>query len=638
MRKPNTSLRTNFFYLFIVCLVLSAGGNSIAVENSDYAISIYGTEGIKYGVEEPFPYVNPDAPKGGHLTVATGNFNTLNPYTLKGMAPRLMELVFETPTMHSYAADEPFTEYGLLVKSIDLAEDRKSLVYKIRYSARFSDGEPVTAEDFVFSFDLVNTPQYDPRYKQYFAAIKDVRKLDKYKVKFIFSRENQEVPLLAGQLPILPKHVYGAEDKNFSTDFDKKAVGSGPYVVEDYEFGKYITLRRNPDWWGRDLAKAQGMYNFDTITARVYRTSVSRKQAFKGGEFDVLHVRTAKNWALSFNGTYVKKNYILREEIPHDRPAGMQGFAFNLRHSVFQSHKTRYAIAMVFNFPWMDKNLFYNQYKRTRCFFENSPDMTKVGPPSEKMRKYLRSLADEYGRDKIPKMAFSEPLKAPGQGKERELCMKQARLLLENEGWKMGRDGIRRKNGEKLEFTLLLSQDTWVRIAEPYKRWLAEIGVKMNIENVQPAAYQKRLRTFNFDMITNVYPHSRSIGNELKSYFSSFTAEQEGSRNVNGLKNPAVDEVLDKIVSAETRDDLVFYGNALDRILTSMTIVVPHWHLTYDRLLTWNKFGRPATHCSQRLPQSVVRNYWWYDKDKAEKLKKRMSQGEQMPEPFAAED
>lgn len=622
-------------FLFSLALggLLSAQAAAEAADDNSYAISIYGSDGIKHEENEPFPYVNPEAPKGGHITVHMNNFNTLNPYTLKGMPPQLLDLVFETPTMHSYADDEPFTEYGHLVESIELADDRMSLVYEIRESARFSDGEPVTADDFVFSFELTRDPQYDPRYKQYFAGIEEVEKLDDLTVRFHFSRQNQEIPLLAGQMPILPEHVYGAEGKEFADDFDRQALGSGPYVVDDYEFGKFIQLKRNPDWWGKDLAKARGMYNFETITAKVYRTGVSRKEAFKGGDFDVLQVNTAKDWALDFRGSYVQKNYIIREQIPHDRPSGMQGFAFNLRKPVFESHLVRYAIAMVMNFDWMNKNLFYNQYKRLRCFFENSVDMTDVEPPGGKMREYLRGLADKHGGEYIPKMAFTEPLQAPGTGKNRQLRKKQAELLLKSAGWRMGPDGIRYKNGRPLAFTLLLHDQTWERIAEPYKRWLAEIGVKMKIDSVQPAQYQKRLRMFDYDMIVNVYPHSRSIGNELTYYFSSDSAEVEGSRNMNGVQNPAIDEILTEVVAAETREELVFYGQALDRVLSSLTLAVPHWHLTSDRLLSWNKFGRPDNHCTQLLPEMVAIRHWWYDDERAEELKEKMADKEPMQSP-----
>ena len=599
-------------------------------EDKDYAISIYGSEGIALGADEPFPYVNPDAPKGGRLLLSSGNFTTLNPYTLKGLANALAMLVFETPTIGSNTDEESFTSYGHLVESIEVAEDRLSITYKIRPEARFSDGEPVTADDFVFSAELVHDPEYDPFYKRYFADLKKAVKIDEHTVRFEFEKVNQELPLIVGQLPILPKHVYGAPGKDFGRDFDTVAIGSGPYVVEDYEFGKFITVRRDPDWWAKDLPRSQGRYNFDEITARVYREDVARNEAIKGGEFDALYVNVAKDWALSFTGPFVEKNYIQRHTIPHNRPVSMQGFVFNLRKPIFQSHKTRYAIAMVFDFPWTNENLFYGQYTRTRCFYENSPDMTNVSPPAGRVLEYLTDLRERYGDDAVPKMALTNPLIAPGQGNSSTKNLKLAEILLDSVGWERGEDGIRRRGDERLSFTLLLASPTWVRIAEPYQTRLKKIGVEMKVKVVQPADYQKRVRTFQFDMVTNTYNHSRSIGNEQVDYFGSQSADREGSRNLNGLKNPAVDEVLSKLVAAHSREELVFYGQVLDRILTNSNIVVPHWHLTYDRLLTWNKFGRPEKHCTQLPAIYAVRDHWWYDEEKVQMLKERMAGGEPM--------
>ncbi len=614
----------------LVLIFLAAAGTAFSAP-PQYGISLYGPEGLELGPDDPWPYVNPDAPKGGWLNMHTGNFTTLNPYVLKGLPAPLVSLIFESPTVHSYAENEPFSEYGHLAESIELADDRMSLIYHLRPEARFSDGQPVTADDFVFSFEIMQHPQYSPLYRQYYADISSVEKIDDHTVRFLFARQNQELPLIAGQMPILPKHVYGAEGKDFGTDFDTVAVGSGPYVIDSFEFGKYITIRRNPEWWARELPRSQGCYNFDLITAKVYLDDVSRKEAFKGGDFDAMLVSVSKDWALDFKGPFVQKNYILRREIPHDRPVGMQGFAFNLRRPVFASHKTRFALAMVFDFPWTNRNLFYDQYTRTRCFFENSPDMTNVDPPQGRMLTYLQQLREQYGPENVPRMALDKPLQAPGQGQSPELNMRQAEILLESVGWKRGPDGIRSRNGERLEFEVLLLDRHWERIAEPYQKQLRELGAEMKITVMQPAEYEKRVRAFDFDMIVMVYSHSRSIGNEQLYYFGSSAADTEGSMSVNGLKNPAVDEVLAKLVAAGTRDELVFYGQVLDRILTSSTIVVPHWHITVDRTLVWNRFGQPLVHCGQLPSEMVIRDYWWYDPERAERLSEAMSAGIPLP-------
>lgn len=602
-----------------------------------HAIGLYGPQDIKLGPNDPFPYANPDAPKGGHLNMRSGNFTKLNPVSLKGLTAPLLDLIFENATVKSETDDEPATAYGHLVESIVLSDDHLSMVYKIRPEARFSDGQPVTAADFVFSFEIMQNPEYNPVAKQYFADIKSVTAVDAHTVKYEFARQNQELPLITGEMTILPKHVYGAPGKEFGKDFDTVAVGSGPYVIDKFEFGKFLTVRRNPEWWGRNLAKSKGCHNFDTITAKVYLEDVAMKEAFKGGEFDALWVSSSKDWALDFQGPYVQKNYIVRSEYKHSRPVSMQGFVFNLRRPQFQSLITRYAIAEVFDFAWSNTNLFYRQYTRTRCFFENSPDLTNVAPPTGKLKDYLQDLRDKYPRDKyeqtaVPKPAIEKPLQAPGEGLSAAESAKHAQELLESAGWMRGPDGMRkRNNGQRLAFELLLYDPMFQRVVEPFKQRLAEIGVDMTVNILQPAEYEKRERAFDYDMVLNVYSHSRSPGNELIGYFGSQVADTPGSQNLMGLKNPAVDAVLNQLVLAKTRAELAFQAQALDHILTSSALMVPNWHLNYDRTLVWNKFGQPRVYCSQRYFESIVRDLWWADPAAEQRLKEAMGKGEALP-------
>lgn len=597
----------------------------------NHGIGLYGPEDLKLAEEAPFPYVNPEAPKGGTLVVHSQNFTTLNPFGLKGIPAPLVSMIFESPTVKSNAGDEPFSTYGHLVESIDLAEDRRSLLYTIRREAAFSDGRPVRSEDFVFSFEIMQDPEYSPRFRQYFLDVERAEAVDDLHVRFHFKRVNQELPLILGELPILPRHIYGAEGKVFGKDFDAVAVGSGPYVIEAFEFGKFITVKRNPEWWGARLPKSRGMYNFDRITAKVYLDEVATKEAFKGGEFDIFYVTSSKDWALDFNGPFVKRNYIVRREIPHQRPMGMQGFGFNLRNRVFASLKTRYALAMVIDFDWMNDNLFYHQYERARCFFDNSADMTDTLPPQGEILERLQELRQRHGQTAVPKMALFKPLAAPGHGQSAELNLKQAEILLESVGWELQGDGIRARNGQRLEFEMLLYGKTWERIAEPYQQRLRQLGADMRITVLQPAEYQKRIRAFEYDMIVIGYGQSDSIGNEQLDYFGSAAADTEGSWNFTGLKNPAVDEVLGRLVTAASRQELVFQGKLLDRLLMANCIVVPHWNVNVDRTLYWNKFGRPAVHCSKLYPETVAMTQWWHDPAKAEALAKARSQGAPLP-------
>lgn len=611
--------------LLVTCMVFPATGAPV------YGLGLYGPEDLKLAENESFPYVNPKAPKGGALVMQSQNFTTLNQFALKGMPAPLLSLVFESPTIKSEAVNEPFSTYGHLVESIDLAADRLSLTYTIRPEAAFSDGHSVRADDFVFSFNIMSDPEYNPRMKQYFADVDRAEKLDDLRVRFYFKRANQELPLILGELPILPRHIYGAQGTRFGKDFDRVAVGSGPYVVDDYEFGKFVRVRRNPDWWAKELPRSQGMYNFETITAKVYLDDTARKEAFKGGQYDILYVTSSKDWALDFNGSFVKKNYIVRREIPHQRPMGMQGFGFNLRRRIFSSLKTRFALAMVMDFDWMNRNLFYDQYQRANCFFGNSPDMTNLNPPGPKMVTYLQQLRDTYGPKAVPKMALSKGLKAPGEGMSPDMAAKQAEILLESVGWELQPDGIRARDGQRLSFELLLYAKTWERIGEPYQQRLRRLGAEMKITTLQPAEYQKRIRTFDYDMIVMGYGQSDSIGNEQLDYFGSQAADTPGSWNFTGLKNPAVDAVLSKLVTAKSREELVFQGQALDRLLMANCIVVPHWNVNVDRTLYWNKFGMPKTHCSKVYPTTAAMYFWWIDPEKVTALNKARAAGVPLP-------
>jgi len=618
------------------CLLLTVGfalaGARLAAEPG-YGIGLYGSQDLKLGPNDPFPYVNPEAPKGGALVMGAllQSFTKLNPYSLKGVAAPLLELIFETPTVKSDADNEPASAYGHLVESIDLAPDRLSMIYKIRPEAAFSDGKPVTADDFVFSFELMKDPEFHPVLKQYFADIKSVTRVDERTVRYEFARVNQELPLITGEMPILPKHIYGAPGKVFGKDFDTVAVGSGPYVLDRYEFGKFITVKRNPKWWARDLPRSRGCHNFDTITTKVYLDGVTIKEGFKGGEFDAYMPNSSKDWANDFRGPFVQKNYILRREIPHSRPVNMQGFVFNLRRPLFQSQKTRFALAMVFDFPWSNANLFFNQYTRTRCFFENSPDLTDLKPPEGKLKDYLLDLRQRYGVLAVPKPALEQPLSAPGDGQAADENLRQAEMLLESAGWKKGPDGIRERGGQRLAFELLLSDQQWERIAEPYQQRLRQIGAEMRVKAMQPAEYEQRERAFNYDMVLGLYGHSRSPGNELLGYFGSQAADTQGSQNLMGLKNRAVDEILSRLVQARSRADLAFQAQALDKILTGSALIVPHWYIACDRSLVWNKFDRPKRYCPQRYFEYVVRDFWWAAPDKEKRLKEAMAKNEPLP-------
>ena len=556
-----------------------------------------------------------------------GAFTKLNPLSLKGVAASgISELIFQSAMDSSADDDEAFSTYGNLVEKVDLADDRMSLIYHIRKNARFSDGHPVTADDFVFSHEIISDPEYHPFWKGYFHDIKKVEKLDTHRVKYTFSILNQELPLITGQMPIIPKHIYGAKGKSFGKDFDEIAIGSGPYTIDKFEFGKYITYKRDPDWWGKDVAVNQGRYNYDKVTWKVFLDPVAQREGFKGGSYDFKMVGSSRDWALDYKGDFVKKGYYLREEIPHKRVAGMQGYAMNMRNDIFKSRKVRAAMAMVFDFNWSNKNLFYGQYTRNLNYFDNNPEMRSRGIPKGKVKELLTKLKEKHGKY-VPKTALTKVAGAPGQGIPFEKNLKLANALLKSEGWILGKDGTRVKNGKRLSFEIILAGPGFLRITEPYKNNLQKIGADMKVNVVQVAQYEERLRAFDYGMIVAAYPQSRSPGNEQRSMWSSAAATTQGSRNYMGIQNPAIDELIDLIVQANTRENLIIRIQALDRILTHQFYIVPHWYISYDRVVMWNKFSRPKISSSLAPTLSNVLEWWWQDEEKFRKLKDARAKG-----------
>ena len=490
-------------------------------------------------------------------------------------------------------------------------------------------GTPLTADDFIFSFNLVKDPEYHPIYKEYFKDIKSIEKIDAHTVRYHFAVYNQELPLITGQMLIFPQHVYGAKGKSFGADFDSIAVASGPYTVEKYEYGKYITFKRNPNWWGKDIPINRGRYNFDRVTYKIYLDPVAQREAFKGGEFDMQLINSSRDWALDYKGDFVKKGYYIRGEFPHTRVAGMQGFAMNMRNDFFQSRKVRAAISMAFDFEWSNKNLFYGQYTRNECYFDNNPEMKAQGIPQGEVKTLLTKLREKY-KKYVPKTAISKPVGAPGQGQSATKNTNIANALLDSAGWKIDADGIRTKGNQRLQFELLLAGPGFQRIAEPYKNNLKKIGVGLDIKVVQVAEYEERLRNFKFGMIVANYPQSRSPGNEQRYMWGSESAETPGTRNYMGIKNPALDELIEGVIKAKTRKELIVQIHALDRILTHQFYIVPHWYIAYDRAVYWNKFSRPKINPSQSNIANNLLEWWWWDEQKVQKLKDARSQGKSL--------
>lgn len=557
----------------------------------------------KYGPGfKHFDYVNPDAPKGGEIRLAEiGGWDSLNPFIVKGDSPTGADLPFETLMVSS--ADEPFSEYGLIAESVEVPADRSWVVFTLRPQARWQDGKPITADDVVFSFNILKAKGH-PRYRFYYAAVDKVEKLGERRVRFSFKPgDNRELPLIVGQLPVLPKHYW--QGREFGATTLEPPLGSGPYKVASFEPQRTITYERVKDYWGAHLAVRQGEFNFDRIRYDSYRDTTVALEAFKAGEYDWRSENEAKKWATAYDDWAALKDGRGRKQaFDNQRPAGMQAYAFNLRRALFADPKVRQAIGLAFDFEWTNKTLFYGQYKRTASFFANS-DLAATGLPSPLELKVLEPL-----RNQVPPEVFTQVYTPPateGDGNIRP-NLRKAMALLEEAGWHVV-DGKLTKDGQPFAFEILLVQPAWERITLPFARNLARLGIDASVRTVDTAQYKNRLDHYDFDMLVQVWGESQSPGNEQLGYWGSEAAGEPGGQNVVGIKNPAVDTLIQEVIAAPDREALVARTRALDRVLLWNHYVIPQWHLGRDRLVWWDKFGMP-----DKIPASGVQLMTWWVK------------------------
>lgn len=580
---------------------------------------------VKYPAGFPhFAYADPQAQKGGTLTLSSpGGFDKLNPFSVKGRAPLLLQtLLFESLTEQSL--DEPFAVYGLLAESIQVAEDGLSVTYALNPQARFADGKPVTAEDVVFSFTVLRSDAATPAYRAYYRDIAQVEAKDALVVEVRFARPNRELVMITGQLPILPKHFYAGKD--FARDFTGAALGSGPYTIKEFDFGKSIRYERNKDYWGQALNVNVGKYNFDTIAVKFYKDDVVRLEGFKAGEFDFMDINNSKQWAKDVAGSKWDQGYLVKETLPHQNTAGMQGFAYNMRRPLFQHRDVRHALALALDFPWMNATLFYGQYVQQDSFFDNS-ELAATGLPSPAELALLEPL-----RAQLPPAVFTEAVRPLGaQYPDTRQRLRAAQQLLKSAGWEV-KDGVLTETatGQALRFTLTLDQPDFQRIVEPYLDNLKKLGVQAQMKVVDDSVYERLIRTHDFDMVVATFGQSQSPGNEQRDYWHSEAASQEGSNNVIGIKNPAVDALVEALITAGTRQELLTAVHALDRVLWHEHYVVPHWLVDHHRITYWRKFARPRTLPLYYEPLSQVL-YWWWDAAQVQALQDAMAANRPLP-------
>jgi microcin C transport system substrate-binding protein len=611
-----SSLRSgSLFGLFVAllagCAVAATSLSAVAGEAAPrHGVSMHGD--LKYPPDfAHFDYVNPDAPKGGEVRMAAiGTFDSFNPFILKGTPAAGVGLLFDTLTVQS--DDEPFSQYGLIAETIEMPEDRSWVIFTLRPEARFHDDSPITAEDVIFSFETLRD-EGQPFYRAYYANITEVEMLGPRRVKFHFDgTENRELPLIVGQLEVFSMAWHAEHPFNESSL--TPLMGSGPYQVANAEAGRAVTYRRDPDYWAADLAVNRGRWNFDALRWDYYRDSTVALEAFKAHEFDFRVENSSKDWATGYGGKSFEKGLAVTEEILHEIPTGMQAYVFNTRKPMFRDPNARRALGYAFDFEWTNQTLFYGAYTRTRSYFSNSV-LAATSLPDGAELALLEPL-----RDQLPEEVFTtvyEPPATDGSGNVRD-NLRKASTLLKAAGWRLVDGKLTDPvSGAPMEIEFLLVQQSFERVIAPMVQNLAKLGVTANIRVVDSSQYQRRADDFDFDIIIGSYAQSNSPGNEQRHYWGSEFADVPGSRNQIGVRDTAVDALIDAIIQAPDRKALVAATRALDRVLLWGHYVVPHWHIRAFRVAYWNKFARPATPPKNALG---FLDTWWVDPAKAQAL------------------
>lgn len=613
--------------LFFPCFAASAE-NTIS-----HGVSLFGD--LKYQKDfKNFSYVNPNAPKGGNVKLASvGTYDNLNPFILKGVAADGIELTFDTLMVG--AADEAISGYGLIAESVELptiqGEGKREkgktsslsilsststpnnwIIFNLRKIAKWHDGTPITADDIVFSFETIKKKGH-PQYQSIFRDITSVEKLSNSKVKFIFANNNRELPIIAGQIPIISKAYY---TKN---EFDKTTLeaplGSGPYKVKNVNPGRSVTYERVKDYWAKNLPVNRGRYNFDTIQYDYYRDATVAIEALKSGEYDFRRENIARTWANAYNIPQVTDGRMIKETLQDGTPTGMQCFAFNTRREIFKNPRVREAIAYAYDFEWSNKQLFFSAYTRNKSYFGNS-EFASSGLPS---KAELELFEEFLGKGKetrekgiettsypfslhpspyLPPRLFTEeyhPPQTDGSGNSRPNLIK-AKEILESEGWHI-KDFklVDPQTGQPVKIEFLLYESAFERVLAPFIRNLKKLGIDASIRVVDTSQYVKRIENYDFDMTVNWFTQGPSPGNEQINYWTSSQADTKGSRNVIGIKNPAVDFLVEKLLKANSKEEQVTAAHALDRVLLWNFYSIPQWYSRTHRVIYWNKFGRPPT-------------------------------------------
>ena len=574
-----------FLNKFLIILTILLVNSSILYANSSIAIGYTPKYSNNF---KNFEYVNPDIAKGGSIKLsAFGSFESLNPFLLKSLsAAGLNDLVFET--LMERSLDEPSSSYAHIASSYEIADDKLSVIYYIDDKAKFSNGDRIKAVDVKFSFDTLMSNDAHPQYRLYWADVNSAEVLNDYSVRFVFKKSNPELHMMLGDLPIFSSEWFNK--KQFNSVVLEDPIASGPYVVSDYEIGRFIEYKRNPKYWAKKKPTRVGMFNFDTIIFKYYKDMTVALEAFKAGEYDFIYENHSKRWARDYSGPNFDNGVIIKRQLKHSNNTGIQGFVFNTRKEIFQNREIRKAITLAFDFQWSNDNLFYNQYERCDSYFSNS-ELSASVVPSDNEVMLAKKLGINLNRLKNKEHNFIV------NNNIRDNLI-EAKKIFDKLGYNVVNNKLFSPQGKKVEFSFLLAQKGFERILAPFAMNLKKLGITLNYRTIDTSLYQRRVDSFDFDMMVMSYPQSQSPGSELYAMFHSSSSERRGSFNVGGINDKDVDKLIDEIIYSKKRDDLIIASHLLDRILWNDFYMLPNWYISEHRIAYFDKFNYP-----EKLPK-----------------------------------